>query len=46
MPDTLVDIIRSRAIPELSSVAPHHVVPLLLFESPDGSREQPGRHEV
>lgn len=46
MPDTFINVIRARAIPELCSVAADDIVPLLLFEIPNCSGEEAGRHEI
>lgn len=40
MPDTPVNIVRSRTISEFRGITADNLVPLLLLEEPNGAREE------
>ena len=46
MPDTTIDIIRSRAGAGLGSITANGIVPLLGFEEPDGFGEETSSDEI
>lgn len=46
MPNAFVNVIRARPISKLGSVAPEDVVPLLVFEIPDSTREEASTDKI
>jgi hypothetical protein len=46
VPDASVDVIGTRAVAELSSIAADNLVPLLLLNEPDGSGKETGSDHV